>query len=207
MSLEKDTNRKTFVSIKNGSLCVKTDETNPEARAREYTNPQTGEKGVAYELVYDNLRGNINSIEVKDGKFGKQLIIGIDDTALALGIEGRYAIDIMKKLPNVNLEEEINIVPYSFTGDNGKKQQGVTIYQDEKKIPDFFSSKDKNGKVKLLNGMPEPEKEYKDMSKDDWKIYFINVRKFLEDYLVENIIPQVASEDDESTIDEAIDSM
>jgi len=42
-----------------------------------------------------------------------------------------------------------------------------------------------------LHGFPKPDGNTENYSKDDWKIYFLTVRKFLINYAKENMCPKL----------------
>jgi len=68
--------------------------------------------------------------------------------------------------------------------------KGVTIFQDDIKLTSFFTEIGPDGKSQNINGLPKPE-EGKTYDTDDWKVYFISVRKFLIDYVNTNVVPRV----------------
>lgn len=196
MGLEKRENNTTWASIlsSDGTIRVRSAEINPEAVRRDYE-LKDGTKGFKYELVYNNLRGHINDLGFKPGEYGNQLLITIDDVTLAISTESKFADDILKKLPNVDFSKDVNFVPYVFPDDKGKEKKGVSIYQDlgdvkAAKLTNFFYD---STVKKAKEGYPEfpSEEDRKKMDKDDWKIYFIKCRKFLQKYIEENIIPKV----------------
>lgn len=193
MGLEKRENNTTWASIiSDGSIRVRSAEINPKAVKREYE-LKDGTKGVKWELVYDNLRGHINDISFRDGDYGTQLMILIDDITLAVSMNSKYADDILKKLPNVDFSKDVNFVPYSFVDDKNKEKKGVSIYQDlgdikPSKLNNFFYDTETKGSK---NGYPDFPENHKKMKKDDWKIYFITVRKFLQEYTETNVKPLV----------------
>lgn len=102
----------------------------------------------------------------------------------------------MKKLPNVNFDEEVRIRPYSYIP-NGKEKPttGVELMQRDavtgqftRKVESFFDSYDEKAKKFLTrNGFPTPEGDTSSYGSDDWKIYFLTVKRFLVNYTKENI--------------------
>ena len=194
MGLEKREDFTTFASIiADGTIRVKTGEGNPEAVKREYKT-SSGDEGVKYELVYNNLKGIIKSIEFRDGEYGQQMLIVVDDVTLAINTDSAWGRDIMSKLPLVDLTKEVNFVPYSFEDKGGKNRKGVSVYQvdengDPLKLGNFFYDTTTE-KIDKFN-YPQVPKEFKDMKKDDWKIYYLQVKNFLVDYISENISSQL----------------
>lgn len=196
MGLEKRENNTTWASIlsSDGTIRVRSAESNPEAVRRDYE-LKDGTKGFKYELVYNNLRGHINDLGFKPGEYGNQLLITIDDVTLAISTESKFADDILKKLPNVDFSKDVNFIPYVFSDDKSKEKKGVTVYQDlgdvrAAKLTNFFYD---SATKKSKDGYPEfpSEEERKKMDKDDWKIYFIKCRKFLQKYTEENVVPKI----------------
>ena len=82
----------------------------------------------------------------------------------------------MKRLPNINLAKVVSFEPYCFKNDEKKLIRGISIKQDGEKIQNYYFDSDKK---KALHGLPEPEGETDDYTKDDWRIHFLKVRKFL----------------------------
>lgn len=173
--------------ISDGSIRIKSEESDPKSVLRRYE-LSDGTKGEKWELVYGALEGLINDIQIYDNKWGKTLQITVDEITLSINMSSSFAIDILKKLPNVDLTQKVKFTPYSFKGNNGKLQKGVTVTQENKKILNFFFDVDKK---ESINGHPAFPENYKDFDKDDWKTYFIQISKFLQKYLLENIIPKI----------------
>jgi hypothetical protein len=95
----------------------------------------------------------------------------------------------MKKLPGVNLSEPVILTPYAFETEEGKPLKGISVYQDENKIKNFFWD-DVEGKV--INGMLKPDLDVDEKwDKDEWKYFYAKVRKFLIKHTTDNIIPKV----------------
>ena len=196
MGLEKN-NSKTFASIisEKPFIRVKTEESNPEAIKREYE--VDGKSGIKYELAYDNLSGYIKDIQIYQGDFGKQLQVTVDDIVLSVPLGTGFADDLLKKLPAVNLSEPVNLVPYNFEDEKRKPRKGITIYQGEEKINNFFYDGENS-----LHGYPDFPEGYESFDSEDWKVYFIGVSKFLQKYLEDNVIPKLKSESVNDVADE-----
>lgn len=185
---------KIYASIlsSDGKIRVQCKEGDEGAVRREYETSD-GEKGVKFEQVYDNLDGKITGIEFKDGEFGKQIIVEIAGVSLAMSTASNFGEDFMKKLPMINLEQEVALFPYSFNSkDTGKNVKGITVYQADNKLPNFFWDYEENTSC---NGYPVPEGDTKKYDSDDWKMYYMTARKFLIKYTEDNIIAKMALED------------
>lgn len=184
-----------YLSIISGSIRKQVSKGTDGAVIRKYetSDGKTGEK---YELIYSAITGKINDISFHDSEFGKQMSIQIVDGGdvynLQMSLNQAYAEDLMRKLPNVDLTKEVKLSPYDFLDDNsGKNRKGITVYQGDNKIENYFWD---NEKREPKNGLPQPEGDKDTYDKDDWKMYYIKVRKFLEKYIQENVIPKLPNQ-------------
>jgi hypothetical protein len=204
---------KKYVYLIDGSIRSLSTEQNPRAIKREFVNPTTKAEGVKWEEVYDNITGKISNVFIKEGKYGENLYIIFEkeqgaptNIALQVNIESKYSEDLMKKLPNVDFNREVELTPFSFENDKGKKITGMSIYQtpdgivgefekNKIKLESFFDDKEKKTKI---NGYPVLDQEAaKKYVKSDWTIYFLTARKFLIDYTMKNICSQFSGVEDE----------
>ncbi len=156
-----------------------------------------------HELIYTEVSGIISKIKFHDGDFGKsiQLTItdeGEDPLVLSVKTDSNFGEDLMKKIPNINFDEPVRIAPYAFTDDKGKSRKGVTVYQDEEKVKDFFTSDDEDRKK--LHGFPEAEFKKKTPTKDDWKLYFMKARLFLIEYIEDNFVKEEEAEESDKEL-------
>jgi hypothetical protein len=172
-----------YVTVIGGELREKVEEGTDGAKKREYEK-HDGSTGVKWELSYGGLEGLIESIEFDDTDFGKVMIIGIDGIALSVGTESNYFGSLARRLPNIDLASPVHLKPYAFTPKGEEREKrGFSVQQRGEKLKDFFYDGKKN-----LHGMPEA-KDCNDS--DDWKVYFLSVKKFLIKYIEENIIPKL----------------
>lgn len=205
--------RKPYLSVIQGVLKQKVDETTPGAEKRTYETPR-GDKGVKFELSFKSWGGFLVALRIKEGEYGQSLEVEFTDAILSLNTEDRYFSDFVKKIMSADLSKEISVSPYDFEV-NGERKRGLNIYQgrdsENKKIKlknFYWDDVDK----KSCNGMPQPKGDTKQFKKDDWKVYFITVRQFLiEEVLKLNailadlnknrtqaeVIPTVAADPDE----------
>lgn len=201
MGLKNTTPVRIFANIiSDGSIRVKSDESNPSAVRRDYEF-RDGTKGTKFEMVYTELSGIITDISFYEGEYGKSLWVVFSDNGkkitLSMALSSNYAEDFLKKLPAIDLSKEVTVKPFSFEDKKTKKiKKGISVSQGMKKITNFFIDSDK----KLLYGFPEPPKmeKGKKIDSDDWTIYFTTCRKFLQSYTEENIISKMI----EGTIDD-----
>ncbi len=198
---------RTFASVlADGRIHVTVPEGTEGAKVRKYKTSDDKE-GQKTELVYKDLVGLITKIEFRDGSFGRQLQVTVSDgdekpVVLSLSTSSNYGEDMMKKLINVDLEKTVKIAPYSFTDDKGKSKKGITIWQSDGKenvkLGNYFYDAEKK---KNINGYPEPKKLKggKQLSKDQWKLYFGEAREFLVEKITEHFkldVPAAATDAD-----------
>lgn len=145
----------------------------------------------SWAIEYDFIKGVIENIFYKeDEKYGNAYEVIVSDVAdeyqLSFKEDSRFWNDFIKKLPNVNLKEQVNIMPYDFES-KGHRYVGLAIVQGEVKLKSFYEEK-VNDTWKYLNNYPEPVGvDWKD--KDDVKIYMLKVKKYLRKEFNERIKP------------------
>lgn len=178
--------------LSDGKIHVTVPEGTENAVTRKYKTSD-GVEGEKTELIYNELIGRITNVDIREGNFGAQLYVTVEDDgddkpiALVMGSSSSYGEDFMKKLPNVDLTKTVKIVPYAFEDDNKKLKKGVTIWQhngkENVKIGNYYYDADKK---KLLHGFPEVpaaiekiKKEGKKVPSAKWRAYFSEVEEFL----------------------------
>lgn len=173
-----------FINIAQGRFRIPCEETNPKAVKREWE--KDGKKGVKHELVYSKLSGIITGIKFKDSDFGEQIAIevssGQEKYIINVASDSRYALDFMRRLPGVEFHKEVELTPYDMENEGGKKNTGIKVVQDGETIKNKYWDDDSK---KNLHGMPEMTDKNPDS--DDWKMYFIKVKKFLKKRVEEQI--------------------
>lgn len=175
---------KTFLTIlSDGKLHQRVDSDTPGAVERKYERDIKDDKGkitgeeevTVHELVHTSATGMITNMYFQKGQFGENLIVEIDnDGAISFSGNQSYGEQLLRKLPNIDLSKPVTISPYNFTK-NGKSNKGVTITQDEVKLQDYYFDYDKK---ESQNGLPEFDGDKDDSN--DWKLYFLQVNKFLK---------------------------
>lgn len=183
-------NNNRYISIKSdGRFHEKVNEGTEGAVLRKYE-LKDGTEGSKWELLYKEISNvHIKDVAFEDSDFGENVLVtlaGEDyEVVWAENTGSNFGTDFLKKLPNIDITKLVSIKPYSFEDENGKDKRGVTVFQSDK-ITDFFYDGEKK-----LHGFPEwPKEDYKEMSKDDWKMYFLQVKMFLTDYTKKNIVPK-----------------
>lgn len=153
---------------------------------REYETSD-GKKGVKTELVAQAISGLITNIALYESDYGKNIQISFGtEVIVSLSTNSNFGEDFMKKLPNIDITKEVKLAPYSFEDEESKKlKRGITIYQDNKKIADFYHVK-KEDKWVEANGYPKLPAKAKSWTKEEWKIYFLQARVFLIEEVAKN---------------------
>lgn len=193
MSTETPKSSGLYYTVIDGTFRRRVEEGTPGAVLRKYETKDGG-TGEKWEMVVDNLEGLIEEVGIHDGDYGRTLNIKLDANAegvnptIQFNVETNYGEDVLKRIPNVDFSKPVRFRPYAFTGENEKDVRGVEIKQGEEKHKNFFWDADNKAP---LNGLPVPEGDTDSFSKDDWKIHFLNVRKFLINYFIENVQPKV----------------
>jgi len=217
MSREQSREKQDYIKIVSnkdtGSVALKQEvpEGTPGAERRDWT---VGNKsGTKWEITYDGVAGIIKNIEIKTTKFDdgasvRNLYITIEDEVgemvLSDKTQNRFAIDILKKLPSMDLSKVYRFSPYSFKSGE-KSVKGVLISEGDKYVKDvtpkvenfFFDG------TKSINGIPELKKAYETMTINQRNAYYGDVEDFLVEYAEKNIMPKFVKKE---TLDDIIDA-
>jgi hypothetical protein len=168
--------RKYITILADGKFHQTVEDGTPGSVVREYEDKERNMKQ-KIELVHDSVTGKITKVSFEDGEYGKSLQIELDNEGIiSAGTTSNFGVDLMKKLPAIDLSKEVKLAPYSFNDDKDKNRKGVTVYQDGEKVESFYWDSENK---KSINGLPEPEGDTKGFDADDWKMHFMVVRKFL----------------------------
>ncbi len=190
-----------YLYIIKGHLMQKVDKETVDAVKREYilNKGQPNEStGVKYELQFKNLTGFITDLQFRDGDYGEQFLIklqeGEDKAQLQVGLNSKYFSSFAQRFKNINLSMPVVINAYDFENEKGKQLQGISMTQEgadnkQHRVESYFWDKDK--KV-TINNLPLPENKGEGYDTDDWKYYFSQVKKFLKKHILEelsNLLP------------------
>lgn len=135
---------KNYFNIVEGKLTIRVPEGTPNAITR------TNKIGkVVHEVKHDSFTGKIDSITTSDSPYGKNWEIDFkahDESiwTLQLGYSSSFAKALLKKLPNIDLDQEVTISPFSGEIDN-KKISTITVYQNGIKVEPFYNKETPNG--------------------------------------------------------------
>ena len=178
-----------FTIISDGKFHITVPKGTPGAIEREYETSD-GKKGTKYELKKTKIVGKITKLGIFDGDFGKNILIALGKNGkniISLSANSGFGESFLKKIPNVNIEEEVMFAPYSFTTEAGKEKRGMNLFQGEEKIKDAFSVFNEEKKEwEIAEGFPTPEGDTSKYDSDDWKVHFTKVRKYLIEDMKKN---------------------
>jgi len=135
-----------------------------------------------YYYVFNDVSGKITNIKIAETDFGEVINVEITDIGenytISLGdVFGRYSKDFIRRINNLDLEEDVAFGTWSTETDNGKTYSGVRMYQEGNKIE--YTEK--------IEDLPAPTEKRRgkkiewDFSEQDTFLY-----KILENYLEDN---------------------
>jgi hypothetical protein len=133
-----DFNNAIYYTISDGRICRQHREPVEGSVTRVNKTGRT-----VHETFHKALKGKITDIKVKDGDYGKQWIVTIQDETgqneqLQFQYSSGYANGFLRALPNVDLSKEVVIAP------------NLQIKDDKKKTTIFLSQLDEAGKWSAL---------------------------------------------------------
>lgn len=175
-----DHTQKVYLSIVGGRFAERVKSDTPGA-VKRYSEKKHED---VWEILNDRTFGLIRGMKIESGDYGKQLLISMNDVdenyIITIPVESKYFDSFCSKIGNADLGQKIELAPYSFSPKEEEgKRIGMNLYQNSEKLGYFFSKEDSKGK-------PFPENE--NLSKEDWKIYKIQERKFYCEYINNFII-------------------
>lgn len=176
----------TYLRASMGKLRKKTTKEDPKAVEWE-----DKDKNKHYDLVYAHLTGALVGVSHRDGDYGHQWTFKVKAGDMVYAVQltenSKFGFDFLKKLPNLTQGKRYKFTPWEVERD-GVNKGGIAIVriEDEQKIEPFFQkfegSETEGWTITNINDFPDTPKPSKKMSKDDWKIYFIQVAMFLREH-------------------------
>jgi hypothetical protein len=151
-----DFNNAIYYTISDGKICRQHREPVEGSVTRVNKTGRT-----VHETFHKALKGRIKDIKVKDGDYGKQWIVTLQDETgqneqLQFQYSSGYANGFLRALPNVDISKEVIIAP------------NMQLKDDKKKTTIFLSQLDTDGKWSALkwyytkddpNGIPDLEQK------------------------------------------------
>jgi hypothetical protein len=182
-----DFNSAIYYTISDGKICRQHREPVEGSVSRVNKNGRT-----VHETFYKALKGRIVDIQTKDGDYGKQWLVTLQDESgtretLQFQFSSGYANGFLRALPNVDFTKEVVVAP------------NLQIKDDKKKTTIFLSQQNSEGKYEALkwyftkdepNGIPDLEQK-----KVKGKIVYDDseIMEFLESFVSKSILPQLKS--------------
>lgn len=138
-----DSSNAIYLSIGEGKITRRVKE--PTGRSRERIN----KNGVTvHEEHYPAVEGIITDISVKDGDYGKQWIVKLEDDGdeyqLQMPYSSGYSASFLKALPNVDLSKKVRLTP-KLTIEGDKKRTTLFIKQEGKAVKWAFTKENPQG--------------------------------------------------------------
>jgi hypothetical protein len=181
----------TYFSIGGGNIVLPAEADAEGAKLRTWKRPDKTE-GSKWEYRERDVTGMITGLEFIEGKFGDNLSVEITNSEckkakLQLGVDSDYFKSFASCLKSIHLEEEVVFNAYDFTAEDGKRRRGMSLKQDGQKVQSFYYDVEKK---EAKNGMPSVDKKTaKTYEKDDWKIFYMSVKKFLKAEVKSVLLP------------------
>lgn len=136
--------RGNFITIYNGKFTMRVQEGTEGATARVNKQGKT-----VYEKYYDSFTGKLIGIKTAESPYGKQWIFSFQDSAdvynLQLSYSNSFATNILKMLPNIDLNKEMKVQPAVKLGDDGKNKSSLFISQEGVTIKHAYTKDNPNG--------------------------------------------------------------
>jgi hypothetical protein len=138
-----------YLGIVNGKLARRYKEPNPNTVTRT-----TIENTIAHEEYFKSIEGRLAGLDKKShDKYGDTLLVYIADKGelycIQMSMAGSYATIFLKTLPNVNLDEPVELIPSEKVTGDGKKDQTLFVKQGNAAVKRFYTKE-------TPHGMPEP---------------------------------------------------
>lgn len=104
-----------------------------------------------YYVEYDSVSGKLTKAEMKHIEQISADVIelvlkdGIDTYKLTLNVDSRYGQSFMARMLAIDLDKEVEIIPYAFENKEGKKVSGLNVKQNGEKINSLYTKDAPNG--------------------------------------------------------------
>ena len=143
-----------YLSVAGGFIWDRKAESTDPSYATQEFNRADGTTGARQGARYADLTGNIVGVEFRThDKYGESINVTVDSSGvryiMSISTNNQYSQCFMKALLLMDLEKSLFIKPYDFTGQDGKRAQGISFRQDGEKIdlkgvvvaPEFIKEK------------------------------------------------------------------
>jgi len=132
-----------FITILGGKFCQRVPEGTEGAITRVNKIGNT-----VNEKFYDSFTGKLESIQVKDGNYGKTWNFGFRDNeelyTLQLSYSNSFSTAFLKMLPNIDLSQEMKVSP-SMKEVDGKNKSSLFVNQNGVALKHAYTRDNPNG--------------------------------------------------------------
>ena len=184
--------QKKYISVWNNQLCRKPKD-GEKSETKSYTNDK-GEVKTKTAVFLGGYSGIISNMEIKqndiEGNKFETLELSFNENgeSVILSLGEKLMLAFLAIAPNVDYSTEIKLVPYKDIKGKLKlsaKQGSKLDLHVENYYHDFNTNKDRNG----LELIQKPDVKTADL--EDWKIYFIQIKKTLKRDFVNIVLPKL----------------
>jgi hypothetical protein len=151
------------------------------------TTRTTDEGKLIHEELFSSVEGHITDITFKEGDYGKQILVTIDNEGdkaiLQMPFSSGTASSFIKALPNVDLSKPVKLSPKMEEKD-GKKKTVLFVNQGGKAAK-WFWTKDNPGDL-------PPMKKIKIKGKESWDDS--DQLDYFESFIKEDILPKLGNQ-------------
>tara|TARA_R110000796_G_scaffold134716_3_gene250519 strand:+ start:6968 stop:7870 length:903 start_codon:yes stop_codon:yes gene_type:complete len=131
--------RSMFLSVAGGFIWNRKAEKDDADYKEQTFDRADGTQGVRTGARHDHLTGTIVGVEFKTHeKYGQNLNVTVESEGeryvLSISTNNQYSQSFMKALLLIDLQKSLFIKPFDFTGQDGKRAQGISFRQDGEKI-------------------------------------------------------------------------
>ncbi len=193
--IESGGSNKVYYSIVGGTFTTKVPASHPQAKERIN---KLGKQ--VFEREVGGLEGKIENIDIEQSEYGPQLKITLSansegkNPVIGIGLETKHGRELLRKLPAVDLNDDVRFIPYKFTPEGADDAiSGLNLFQNDIKVGSHFW--DANTKT-FKDG--HPIIDWNEASDSKKKIYKIERDEFLKNYLIKNILPKFQQDDTRS---------
>lgn len=137
-----------YITILGGKFCVRVDASTPGAIARVNKQNKT-----VHEVFYDSFTGKLINIRKRESQYGPQWEFDFKDGkevyTLQLSFSNSYATNLLKILPNVDLEKEMKVQPSQKIVE-GKTKSSLFVSQDGVTLKHAYTKDRPNGLPQMV---------------------------------------------------------
>jgi len=168
-----------YITILGGKFCVRVQAGTPGAIERVNKVGKT-----VHEVFYDSFTGKLINIRTKDSEYGKQWEFdfrdGADVYTLQLSYSNSYATNLLKILPNVDLNEEMKVQP-SQKIEDGKTKSSLFVSQNGVTLKHAYTKDTPNGLPPMVETTVRGQKVWDDTDR----------LEFLQEMVDRDILPKL----------------